>query len=232
MADNPHATLLTDDEDSTASHIEPTESTASKDVDVSYLYSETFTNGNHEEKVYELLNNFFVLSRGTIQVALVSSEQIELPFESELVSGLWQVTVSRGASVNLGLSHCMKLSAKNSRCRIAMVMGKIDTYENRKSLRLAYSEDASFSSRNEYGSLELPVTDSPTTYLVGVVKCPSGKPKSRGILSIFKSRRFVCQYSYLVFFQFRRQDKAVNYMHWTVHILSFKNICGLQVSSN
>lgn len=188
------------------------------------MNTRNYSNLSGDEKIYELLNNFFILRKGLLTVSMVSSDQIELPFESELVSALWLVTASGDAKVHLGISHCMRLSVNNMN-QVSMVMAKTD---GKRPPRLVPNGEACFSSRNQYGTLELPSVKESATYLVGIVKQTSAEPS--GLLSrLFRTSRFISQYSYLVFYQFRRQDRSVNYMHWRVHVLSFKNICGLSV---
>lgn len=190
------------------------------------LYEHRCTNYSSNERTFELLNNFFIVCEGWLEAVMVSSNQIELPFESELVSALWLVTVSGGAKVDMGILHCMKLSVKNM-TQIGMVTARIN---GKKPLRLSYNNEASFSCRNACATLKLPPVNEDATYLIGVVKRLDTLPTLSGILSFFSSSKLVCQYSYLVFYQYRRQTVDVNYNHWRVHILSFKNICGLGVS--
>ena len=185
-----------------------------------------YENYSQKDETKRNLNNFFIFSEGTLEVAMVSSDLIELPSGSELVSALWQVTVSAGAKVLVGISHCMKLSVK-SVCHIGMVVGQ---REGREAVQLAYNEDASFFLQKDYGTLEVPVGNDPATYIIGIVKHGNDKPSTRSILSLFSSSTSVCQYAYMVYFEQRRQDSDVNCnMHWRVHILSYINICGLRV---
>ena len=174
-----------------------------------------------------MLNNFFIVSNGSLQASIVASNQIELPFESELVSALWLVTVSGGAKVITGISHSVKISAKHM-SHIFMVTAKLD---RTKVLRLTYNKNALFSCRNEHGTLQLPVMYEDCSYIIGIVKRPDPEPQS-GILSYFRSSKPICQYNYLVVYNLCRQSKQFSYMHWRVHILSFKNICGFAVSGN
>lgn len=184
------------------------------------LHDDSHTNMKFEEEQFEIFNSFFRLSEGVVSVSVVAAKQVQLPFESELVSALWLVTVSSGAKVTVGLSHCVKLSMK-SMSRIAMVM----TTELQKPLTLLYNEEASFSCSNQHGTVNLPVLHEAMTYLVGIAIRPDPEPQPTGILSYFRSNALTLQYQYLVIYQLCLQSKSFNYNHWRVHILSFKYIC-------
>ena len=156
-------------------------------------------------------------------MSIIAANQVALPFESELVSALWLVTVSDGAKVTLGISHCVKL--KKLSC-IALLM----TTEVQKPMMLLHNKKASFSFKNQYGTVQLPVVQKETTYLVGIVILPDPEPPSTGILSYFQPKALTCQYRYIVVYELLQQSETFSYNHWKVHILSFKNICGYSVS--
>lgn len=196
------------------------------DIKFERLHEDSFSNKSGIERTYEMLNNFFIVSNGSLQASIVASNQVELPFESELVSPLWLVTASGGARVIMGISHSMKLTARHM-SHVFMVTAKLDRI---KVLRLTYNKSALFSCRNEHGTLQLPVLEENCTYVVGIVKRPDPEPQQPGILSYFRSSRPICQYNYLVVYNLCRQSKQFNFMHWRVHILCFKNICGFAVS--
>lgn len=176
------------------------------------------------DEPFDIFNSFFRLSEGVVTVSIVAANQVELPFESELVSALWLITVSGGAKITLGLSHCMKLSVKNM-SRISMVT----TTQLQKPLRLLYNEEASFSCRNQHGTVTLPVLHEETTYLIGIVTSPDPEPRPTGIL-YFRPDTLTCQYRYLIVYELCQQSRSFDYNHWRVHIMSFKNICGFAVS--
>lgn len=188
------------------------------------FYEKTFTKMKADEEIYDIFNSFFRLDEGKLTVSLVSANQVELPFESELVSALWLVTVSEGGKVTLGISHCVKLSVKNM-SRVAMVM----TTQLQKPLRLLYNEEASFSCRNRYGTTQLPVLQEEMTYLIAIVTYPDPEPQPTGLL-YFRPNPLVCQYRYLIVYELCQQSRSIDYSHWKVHIVSFKNICGFAVS--
>ena len=177
-----------------------------------------------DEETYDVFNSFFRLSEGNLTVSIVAANQVELPFESELVSALWLVTVSKGAKVTLGISHCVKLSVKNM-SRVAMVI----TTQLQKPLRLLYNEEASFSCRNQFGTTQLPVLQEETSYLIGIVTYPDPEPQPTGLLS-FRPNPLACHYRYLIVYELCPQSRSFDYNHWRVHIVSFKNICGFAVS--
>lgn len=178
--------------------------------------------------MFEILDNFFILTEGSLAVSIVAPSHVELPFESELVSALWLITVGRGAKVIMGTHHCMKLSVAQM-SHIAMVTAKVNK-RVWKPLRLLYNEEASFSCENLYGTVKLPVLNEETSYLVGIVTHPDPGLQPTGILSWFRSRKLICQYRYLVVYELCRQYRSVSYNHWRVHVLSFKNISGFAVS--
>jgi hypothetical protein len=187
------------------------------------LFEHSLVNRKFEEQQFEKFNSFFRLSEGELNVSIVTANRVELPFESELVSALWLVTVSGSAKVTLGISHCVK---QISMSRLTMVT----TTQFQKPLRLLYNEDASFSFSNQYGTTKLPVIPKETTYLVGIVIHPDPEPQPGGILDYFQLNTLTCQYQYHVMYELRQQSKSFSYNHWRLHILSFKNICGIAVS--
>ena len=182
-------------------------------------YRAKYKNFSQKEKTKEWnRKNYFKLSGGTLEVAMVSSNLIELPSESELVSALCQVTVSAGAKVLVGLSHCMKLSA-TTMCHISMVVGQRD---GREAVQLTYTAKMLHFSTTRtmlLWSCLLEKTQPSMLLVLLSVQSPS-QTQAPGVVSSAPVILCVSMNTYVVYFEQRRQDSDINYnMYWRVPLL-------------